>query len=749
MFPKTSRTAPHFDKIVKRRNSLHILSITFIALILISFFLLYVQGKESLRPLINGNDIFVNNTLHIYKPDPRSILIPPRILDLSLMQENLSKQGEKFVGYVGTIETKPFRPSRYMSIPLLGGLTDGEFSGQFFRDKARIVLKCLDSGAEIDLMRAPSESWYMRTVRIPDNWCRDSVQVIGQSKLENVRIGIGTPIKVGPLFWISSSWVGAMAAGILAAGLFCLIFIPILSLKKTPLLLRLLMGILYPSVSGYLLYMQAQAAQLQPYLWASSIVFFVLPCVGLIGAMVRDKQTFDAEVVSQFCWGLAGCLLIIVLPYTIIHLDNGFWFPNYAFYPVTWSKDNHLSLMMAKYAVMVGGGHPEYLGSWSISDRGIIQAGTLTPLIALLSTIKTLNNAIAITFLLHFFSAFLQSLAIPVGVIFIKNFLYKDVRSWKITVLLSTTPFILMNSFFVWPKLYAGLLAVTAAIAFSVALRSGRASIFCAGLISFVFGMMNHSAGSMMALAVFMYVLISLTMGFHKLSDIWRLLASGKSIIVITLLLCVGLIKSETMIEPATSWPSTYVLTGSGTFGLSPHEIIEKIYAFYAGTTLQNWITLKIGLLTDLVWIEEQFFARVIPGASFLGAIRTRECFSLLPALGPGLMIALLVAMSCQHLRFLRCEERQSAIDAAMLNTVMIFAVSCLMAILTMVLFFNMPMIIPHVPYGAILGILLALACMALQRPILFNIAVSISVLNCAIVWFGGAWYTWYVEVLK
>jgi hypothetical protein len=722
--------------------------ISFVVLFFFAMFLFLAQEQESTKALLEGEDIFVSNSFYGYQPDFKTTFIPKRILDISHMRENIIADGNKFTTHAGTIETKPFPPSRYMSIPLLGGAFDEVFSGRYDPKRASIVLKCLDTDAAVDLLQAPSEGWGTRIIRIPDNWCPGLVKIAATSKQDQIHIGIGTPVKVGPLLWLVSSRIGVVAAGIFASGLFCLLFIPVLLMQSISLNKRLLFTILYPSVGGYFLYMFAQTPLQHHFLRTFGVIFFALPSFLLFVQRKKGNRSLDLNVARLFCLGLAGCFTIILLPYLLTPLENGFWFPNYAFYPSIWSTDNLLSVMMAKYALISGSGHPDFLGTWSISDRGIVQAGTYTGLFGLLSVLHLFDNTAAIPVIYHFFASFLQGLIIPIGVIFFKNYLNKDVSAWKLTALISTTPFIMLNSFYTWPKLYAGLLIIAAVIALLTAQANKSAKTFCLAIICFVFAILNHSANNIMIISFIYFILALLATNKYKISDISKIVNTNKTLVFSTLVICFLLIKAVSWLEHPSSWPITFLITGTGTFGLGGYGILDQAKTYYSQMTLEHWLAIKTKLLDDLVWIKEQFFARRLPHASVLTTIRTHEFFSLVPALGPGLLASFLISIGCKCLPNTNLGAGPTA-NTETLQAIMTFAGACILTILTMVLLFNMPMVVHHLPYGAVLGIMFALVCFAVQRPFLLNTALIISVLNYAIVWLYGAWITWNIDIYK
>ncbi|MBV8472976.1 MAG: hypothetical protein JO107_05465 [Hyphomicrobiales bacterium] len=714
--------------------------------LIFAYGVIQAQIHESVRPLLTSGSEFIADQFFSYIPDAKTVFIPKRFLQSISVKENLVHTSDGFVRQAGSIETVPFTPSRYMAIPIMGGNVDAPF---FSRQQSRVYLRCLSSSAEIDLLSGPSAQYFLATVYVPKDWCDGQVSVVAKAGDADHSVGVGTPFRIGRATWAMSGRLGSVIAAVIAFALIAMSTIPIIAMGRYPLLQRLTMALLWPSLFGYVLFVQQWYVGSVDLSAALSLLYLFGPIALFTYESRRGRAEADIETTRVFMVALGVTFGVVLLaPYLLIPIQNGFWFPCYAFFPATWSTDNLLSEMTAKSVLAAGAVHPYFLGPFSLTDRGVIQVGDFIGLLTLPFIKIVVSDSVAGADLTQFYGAAIQALAIPSLVVLVCRRIVPGASALAVALLLATTPFFLMNTFYIWPKLSGGILVVASFFLLEEALRKTSSATLSLAVTALFFGVMNHSANLISLITVVVYCGMALAIHHHKFSDVIRLARSAALPIAGLVIAFVAMERLVSLVEPKSSYPLTFLLTGNGEFGLSKEEVTSRAVNFYRAMTPASFIALKTSQVMDLIWIQGDFFARSYPGFSILGTIRAREFFSLVPSLGPGIIIGVGAMLAA---RFQRLDTRLAAddvVDHRLFGTAMIWAASSAVTLVIYAALFNMPMIVHHLPYGAVIAIILAAVLFIARFTAIFRLATGIQFAATALVWFFGAYYTWYHELL-
>ncbi|WP_124800671.1 hypothetical protein [Paraburkholderia phosphatilytica] len=710
------------------------------AFVLVAIGALFVlQARGQITPLLTGDAQFSRDAFLTYTPDYKMTFMPKAVLDEVSVKENIRRMPDgTFPASAGRLETAPFMPTRYLGVPVKGSDTNQR---NLYRQKSIVEIECIRTGDTIDLLKGQSEEWFMSTVRIRDGWCDGPVKVIAVSKADTLHVGIGTPLKISALQYFMSGTVGVVVAAMLAFVLCVLVSVPFIALPNFGWGSRLTLAAGYPSVFGYMAFMLVWYSGANPFVLQLTAWVFLGTPAALYWATQRRHPVADCheEDVRRFVLGLLVLCTVLVLPYVVIGTGGGYWFSAYAFFPASWTTDNILSMQEVRSIIYVGAIHPYPLATWSISDRGIVQPGTLFALFGLPWLRQPMLEWPVGIYAQALFASVLQGLAVPAGMVFLSKYMKSNVRSILVGVMLVCTPFIMFNSAYAWPKLSAGLLALIAILWFHFSVQTGNPRSMCVALLIFVFGVLNHSASLLTICVPMCYLVFGLLAGDLKLDLVLKAFSGAPIRLGLTVVLSVCLLQWVEAIEPKSSFPLTYLLTGDGRFGMSKAQIWQAVIAHFRAFTVESFLREKILDLRDLIWTTRSVIARDNGSQWSLPAIRAREFFSLLPAMGPGMLLAFVMSMVGRRTRPNQAGSADESIDRGLL----LMGLSCIVSLLLVVLLCGMEAIVLQLPYGIILCLLTVMLLSCRGNKLALSLGVLAQVLNLAFVWYFGAAQLW------
>jgi hypothetical protein len=718
-----------------RRHAVLAVLLAAILLIAATGLLLFAQSKGRVAPLLTGPEQFTADDFHIYRPDDKVTFLPKTVLDAISVKENIRRTKDGFPSAAGRLETVSFMPPRFLGVPVKGADTD---QGNLYKTKSLVALECIGTSGTIDLLRGQSEAWFLAAVRIPDGWCKGQVRVIAEAKLDSLHVGLGTPLRISAFQWLMGEWLGPVVAAMFVFAIGLLIAVPFVALPTLGLGVRLTMVAAYPTLFGYATFMAAWYSSANPLvLKAMAIAFFSFPALMFwVRSRLDVAADCQGEDVGRFITGLAAMVVLLLVPYYLLATGGGYWFSAYAFYPASWSTDNILSLQTARSIIHAGAVHPEPLGVWSIADRGVVQPGTLFALFGMPGIGQRLLDWPVGIYVQALFTSVIQGMVVPMALVFLARNLKAAVHPLLIGLMLLCTPFVMINTVYAWPKLSGGLLALMSLLWLNFSMQTGNAKALCLAVFLFFLGAMNHSASLLMIGAIVFYVVFSLMSGYRRWSHVSKVLLGAPAWMLLTVVASLFLLRWVEMVEPKSSFAATFLLTGNGRFGLSQAEVWQAVRLHYSAMTVESFLQDKASGAGDLVWTTRDFFARDGGSSWSLAAIRAQQFFSMLPAMGPGMLLAVAICG-------IRRLSRRGSADVRADRGLYIVGMSCVASLLTIVLICGMPMVAHHLPYGIILCFLLVVLHWCRGDRLALTLGGAVQLVNLLVVWYFGAVLMW------
>lgn len=650
--------------------------------------------------------------------------------------------GPEWKSKTGRLESRPFTPSSYMVIPLRGLVysVGGHGAMTFNPTGGSVTLVCLGNGKTIDLLNSPSQDWFERAVSIPKFWCATQAKLVAEVVDPDIFLGIGTPFKVN---WAYAAVAGAfswlVAYGV-ASIVFLALFVPPLFVTGLSYLARTSVSLLVLGGFGYVSYV-VQALNAPPATIAAlTIIMILIPSIGsaIAIALLGKSETLGEKrahalarrlLLSRMSlvWMIVG--VAYVVPLAAIPTHSGSWTVNYAFYPVSWSTDNQLPLAMARYVMETDLVQPPGLGAWSVTDRGFVPAGLIagelvmldllglekeSPISYLLAqTIVALANACVLLLLLHLPS--------------VSRFSFWRVSA--IATIICTTPFFFFNVLYSWPKMAAGTAALWSIMTLMAALRLRQYSLLWLPAPLYAMAMLFHSA------VLFLLPVIILYAGWHYAllfrNRVVRISYSQAAMAALSVAISLTLVAYHNSFGAQSSYGITFVLTGSGVFGLSKDEVVKMLTQYYSELTLRSYLVVKWEQVTTLVWPALGFAGVFDYEKSLLARLRIAGFFSALPALSIFPIGVLLIK---------KFQLEKPRYDVLCLRDGAIITAATVLALLVGSAF---PFLVHHLPYAFLLSIILSATLMANYDVYAVRVLVAIHVVAFLIVWPIGSWWIW------
>ncbi|WP_072548746.1 hypothetical protein [Granulibacter bethesdensis] len=735
------------------KNSLWLISFLFF----VSSLFIVIVSREVSQPLLKGdlsnNAVFKPDDFVIYKPGRETVYIQKKAFDNFIGKENLARVvgPDKVVSFkkkAGKMESLPFLPSRWMAVPVVG---KEQYDTFVYERRPYVALVCIASGKQISLLNALADSWVLSIVHVPDGWCNGEAKIIAQSSSDELRVGFGTPLEISPLFALADGPVGVLAGMIIALTGFLLITLPFILYPGVNVMARLAAMTIYQALAGYLIFVAAWFLHSHILLTCMGCLFFVAPSAAFLFLLKRNGCRPDERSGLLFGLGIAVLLAILMIPRFLLQIGGEIWFPAVALFPASWATDNLLSIMTAKSFMLRGTIHPEFLSLWSMADRGIVQPGQMLSLMVLPGIGPAIVDNMPGFNVLQIFGSLIQGMIIPFLLFFLHDILAVRLKAVWLAVLLASTPFLMFNSFYIWPKLSGGLLFLIAALAFENALKTKRVLLLCVALLAFVLSAMNHSANFFAALVFPLYLAFTLIIRHHQFGAVRKLAYKAALPFLGTAAICLAMIYLVGIIEPKSSWPALFLLTGDGTFGLNHVQMISSIHDFLSKLTFAEFLSIKIDGFSSLFWMTNPIYHRAHAGYSILDLWRSEQMFSLFLSFGPGLLLLLIAGIASkfwqpgQNLMVKNSVLEEKSVEAIKITK--IFGAASAVNLILFVLAFQMPMGVHHLPYGILLGIMMWIFAISARLKGALVVAASLQVLNLLYVWYYGSYMVWTYEL--
>lgn len=640
---------------------------------------------------------------------------------------------------VGRIESEPFDLARHMAIPLRGWVYSVAVPSAitFNPTGGSVSLVCIGSGQSIALLNSPSQDWFERTISIPKYWCRTQAKLVAEVSDPNISVGVGTPYAVNWAYALVGSNAGWIVAFGVVSAIFLLLFLPILLLVELSWLVRTSLALLVLGGAGYLSFI-VQAINLpQNVIWPLYLALLLLPTLGSVTlALRRNPDEAQRLVFAQERLALLSCMalawllvgLFYVVPILLTPIHSGSWTANYAFYPVSWSTDNQLPLGMARYVIETDFVQSPGMGAWSVTDRGFIPSGLMVLVFTLLDMVG-LERQNPISYLMgQNVIAFANA-----SVLLLLVHLPSIARQSRWTMLAAaavilSTPFFFFNTVYTWPKLAAGTYAIWAVFAL-VAGLGNRGGLLLLAPILFAMGLLFHSA----TLFVLPPLIAYTAWQAFRLQRIGTLGVSPTGVVCLVagIVAAVAIVAGHNAFGAQSSFGMTFVLMGSGIFGLSSSELIATLLKFYGEMSPARYLAVKWDQIITVFWPAVGFAGDFDYESSILARLRMAGFFSVLPAFSLFPLLILLVP---------QWRTRPVPQDQRLLSGAAIIGSLTAGSLLIISAF---PFLVHHLPYAFMLSVVMWSTLRANFELPTVRVLAGLHVGIFVLVWPIGTWWIW------
>lgn len=678
--------------------------------IFFSFLLVAIGTSKAKTPLLQPG-AWVNS-------DNFAQEIPDR-LNSHLTDQLINKGAQLFTNqsrpswhtFAGKIESYPFKPAQNMVIPIKAGVySGGTYARSFSPTEASVNLNCLNNGKIKKLLASPAQDWFELSVKIPDDWCNGDVTLTAESLSKDVFAGVGTPFSVSRIYTLLAGPLNYFVAFGISSILFLSLFLPPLFLTRFQPLIRGALSLLQLGAFGYISFI----LQAQNFSYRFSLFITLLILLSPLAFLIYDTSLGQAKKIipplSRLCliWLILG--LFICLPVSILPMSSGAWNFNFAFYPVSWSTDNLLSPSMASYVFETDGVQPPGIGPWSVIDRGFIPAGLISGQMLLLKFSRLLSdvpNKYAL-------AQMIVSLGNASILLLLINF--RKVREEssfnviKMCIVFCATPFIFFNIVYAWPKLSAGIFFLWALLILVKTVNENSLKLIWLTPPLLAMGILFHSG------IVFLIpgILIYLIYNYRNISwsfKISKALTKDIALIILSTSIALLILQHHDSYGKKTSYGLTFLLFGSGQFGLTFNDIYNQLKELLQNLSLEAFVSLKFQQVFTLIWPP---FPEIFYENYWISRLRLSQFYSALPAI-----------LFFTPISFLLINRRSHDLtDSIQTNLFTIFLISTFS---TFILLFitRFPFIVHHLPYTWLLSLVLIAMLRADYRSSKINALVA------------------------
>lgn len=705
-----------------------LLPILILAIIITLSVSLLIKASQSLKvPLLQSSDWINSDDFLVTSPDRINSYISDGLI---------TKEAKLFVNqkapvwetFSGRLESKPFLPSHHMVIPIRGLVySKGVYARQFNPEGGSINLRCLGNNKLINLLTSPSQDWFERQVTLPNNWCYGEVKIELEVSDSDVYIGVGTPFKVDATYSIVAGSANLFVAFGVASLIFLAIFIPPLLITSISYLERGAIALLNIGFFGYVSFVLQAINFSKNISLPLSILMFIGPTIIFFIAFYRGMAPRALEQLTKIsiAWLILG--FFIVVPISIMPVNSGAWNFNFAFYPVAWSTDNLLPTGMAVYVLeTLQIQHPGLL-PWSVVDRGFVPAGLIAGGLYLLDQIHIFHNIPNVYAIAQMFISLANASILLLALQFPR---FNNICSWdifKISLIFCATPFFFFNAVYSWPKIAAGAFIVWGILLISSS-SNNRTRLFLYSPLLILFGILFHSATLFLVPFILFYIFIKAWI--YLKSDNSKHHKHNLFVPISICLFALSLFIYHESYGDKTSFGISFVLTGSGIFGLTKQQLIELLHSHYNKMTLEAFFALKWQQFTTLLWPT---FKEIYYEKDILSQLRIAQLHSAIPSI----LVFTPIVMLCKKFWIkggASVEGVRGISTSLMISALTVFI---------MLMLSGLPFIVAHLPYSFFISALLFVVLVADYKSKTVNALIAIHTFTFFVVWIMGPWWFW------
>ena len=520
------------------------------------------------------------------------------------------------------LQSQPFRAPEILVVP---------FTGYPIEPDIRLAVRCLGTGREMAIATGNAhEYWVQRVMQIPSSFCGGPVQIIAADRSAHYYVGVGTPFAGSRWHLVKDSVFTLIYLHFLA---FALVVAPVAFFTHVARRLGLAQGKEWlAGVAGlgllafgifFLLQVSKDAAITVSFALYIACIFVGVRALTAQGIKPTLKSMTDWRVPVLFTFSLFAVLLL-----EMVDVGAATWNAAYRFSPAIWSSD-HIWPSIVADGLWMGRPAPTIFSGWHVSDRPPLMAGLLLLVRPLTDVFGPRASAPGLAHLLPKIVGIIANAAIAlliIEVLVLRRGAPPRPRWMRVTVVLIvlTSPFILFNVIFTWPKLLSAFFAMAAVI---VLARNNDQPVWrdvpLAGVL-FGLALLSHSG---VALG-----LIAVPLAVRAIGGRWRLRETAAAALVAGL--CwVPWSFWQKYVDPPGNALVKFALTGSYGFDDQQRSVTDTVRSFAANLTWDKWLEQKwmaiktlVGLDYHVSWIDPHI-------KTSIGAMRLRDFLFVLPSL--------------------------------------------------------------------------------------------------------------------
>jgi len=588
---------------------------------------------------------------------------------------------------IGQIESAPFKSPSFVAIPY-GGFPD-EVPGN------RIVLRCEASTAEIAVSRFRMNDLRATSyLYVPGSFCSGDIRLVASIDKKGF-LAVGTPFEISAARYYAETGMFSRALVVVLTWL-CLMLAwfksTFLCTRISSSCNRVAAGLVGIAILGMVFIV---TFTIGPSFGRASVL--ALTAMVILGSAVvafraRDwtRDTLRDLALPSAVWLAVALFYASVV--TAADNGGGSWWINSLFTPVRWSSDNQIPYQFAE--ALLEGRAPADIrwGPWLPTDRTPLLTGLLLPVRVLI--LGPLANVIGPTFRPTAYmmsSIVMLSIWAAVLVAVLRRF---SRHLFSIPMILAvTTPFLLFNSVFAWPKMLgAAYVLLSFGLLFEMRSRSSDRVMLVLIALAASAAFLSHSSN--------VFALLPVALLF--LPTIFR---QGPRRLAIATLAAIALALPwfywQWALVPGGNALLRFALAFDFDAGNRDRSVLSAMRDVYSSMSLTDWLNNKIATIGNILGFTPMDFglpemASNSAGAGPLGNARILDFLSVRHALGiAGLGILLVPFLG-------HFGKNAEAVSLARLASVAGVAGVVLALLVTLP-----PGIVHHQAYGALLLIVL------------------------------------------
>jgi hypothetical protein len=571
-----------------------------------------------------------------------------------------------------------------------------------------IYLQRIDTGARLTIVNARMNTqWSQVDLRVPDHFRSSAVRLVAESLSTQKYVSVGTPFKISRASYLKSKMPALVVLHAIGLGYFMLIVFAghILASRFVSDRYGFPLGLGCACLVGFAAFFVFYRSPPTGRFCSTALLFGSVTIVLLPRLRAARSACIQSGKDYYAIWFLVSLFYVLVL--YMVDTGAGSWHANSRFMPVRWSSDNQLPILTAEQ-ILQGKSLKNLLSPFRVSDRPPLLAGLMTlarvPFEALIK--MGLSNSI-IQYYCHIFGIVANSLWAPVLMFGMRKLGVREARSLACTLVAVFLPFTIFNSIYIWPKMLGGSLALLAFVVLLDGYHHRRQTtappnspFYIAALLA-ALALMSHSG------TVFGLVVIALC------PLAWRYIPAPRhflGVAVLGMAIILPWLLWQQRVDPPGNAVTKEAFTGSCHFDEPNVTVLQTIREAYGKLTFPAWLTMKEERFALLLGISDGIESNRLANISLPkdGDVhnlpqRIRGFFFLLPSLG--LLPLALVTFAAS-----RKNRKDATLFALILPTgfsslLTVGLVSLVVTVLTM---WGSP-IVHHLPYQAVLEIILAL----------------------------------------